>query len=153
MQSACTSQASYIIQDSTYITYFTSSSSLYCVGRGVVTNNSVSLSFSSLSDPPIFTLVGDTSGGPPTAYTWTRNGQVITSNASYSISIQVKQNSVMFQESHYRSTLTVIGVLPGVYQYSVTNRATSGMVTDQFIIEGISIVLHNMLVHPIQVKI
>ena len=108
------------------------------IDRGAITTNQIILSSSSsfTSDPPIFTLVSDTSGGPPTTYTWTRNGQVITNNASYSISIQViQESSDVFQESHYRSTLTVTGVLPGVYQYSVTNRATSGMVTNQMTIE------------------
>ena len=89
------------------------------------------------SDPPTFTLVSDTSGGPPTTYTWTRNGQDITSNASYSISLQVEQSFAGFQNSRYRNTLTVTGRLPGVYQYSVTNTATSGMVTRQITIEGI----------------
>ena len=41
-----------------------------------------------------------------------------------------------FQNSRYRSTLTVTGRLPGVYQYSVTNRATYSMVTGTFTIEG-----------------
>ena len=107
--------------------------------RGAITTNQVSLSSSSslMSDPPIFTLFGDTNGGPPTTYTWTRNGQVITNNASYSISIQVNRDTGdVFRDSLYRSTLTVTGVLPGEYQYSVTNRATSGMVTDQMNIEG-----------------
>ena len=89
-----------------------------------------------MSDPPTFTLIGDTSGGPPTTYTWTRDGQVITNSASYSIALQLDlDNSDVFRESIYHSTLTVTGVLPGVYQYSVTNRATSGMVTDQMTIE------------------
>ena len=106
-------------------------------GRGRVIIDHISLSSSSfLSDPPTFTLVSDTTGGPPTTYTWTRNGQVITNNASYSISLQVGQSYTGFQNSLYRSTLTVTGRLPGVYQYSVTNRATSVMVTDQFTIEG-----------------
>ena len=72
---------------------------------------------------------------------WTRDGQVVTNNASYSIALQFNLDSVdVFQESIYRSRLTVTGVLPGVYQYSVTNRATSGMVTNQMTIEfeGIS---------------
>ena len=81
-------------------------------------------------------MLGATSGGPPTTYTWTRNGQVITNSAAYSISIQVERSSAGFQNSRYRSTLTVTGRLPGVYQYSVTNRATSGMLTDTFTIES-----------------
>ena len=108
-------------------------------GRGAITTNHVSLSSSSfLSNPPnaTFTLFGATSGGPPTTYTWTRNGQVITNSASYSISIQVQRWSNGFQDSRYYSTLTVTGRLPGMYQYSVTNRATSSMVTGTFTIES-----------------
>ena len=117
-------------------TYTTSFRSLHCTGRGVITSNDVSL-HSLMYDPPTLTLFGDTYGGPPTTYTWTRNGQVITNNASYSISIQVRLgSSAMFQDSHYISTLTVTGRLPGVYQYPVTNRATSGTVTGQMNIEG-----------------
>ena len=41
-----------------------------------------------------------------------------------------------FQNSRYRNTLTVTGRLPGVYQYFVSNKAKSGMVTAQFTIEG-----------------
>ena len=88
------------------------------------------------SDPPTFTLLGATSGGPPTTYTWTRNGLVITNSASYSISIQVERSNAGFKNSRYHSTLTVTGRLPGVYRYSVTNRATSGMVNDTFTIES-----------------
>ena len=109
---------------------------LYLIGRGGISGILVSLT-SFQSDPPTFTLLGATSGGPPTTYTWTRNGQVITDSASYSISIQVERSQVGFQNSRYRSTLTVTGRLPGVYQYSVTNRATSGiMVADTFTIES-----------------
>ena len=109
----------------------------YLTGRGVITSNQVSLiSFSFQSDPPTFTLLGATSGGSPTTYTWTRNDQVITNSASYSISIQVERSPDGFQYSRYHSTLTVTGRLPGEYQYSVTNRATSGMVTDEIAIES-----------------
>ena len=95
--------------------------------------------------PPTFTLLGATSGGPPTTYTWTRNGQVITNNASYSISKQVERSNAGFQNSHYRSTLTVTGRLPGVYQYSVTNRATSGMVADTFTIESMDTIIYSSI--------
>ena len=107
----------------------------YPIGRGAISGMQVSLT-SFQSDPPTFTLIGATSGGPPTTYTWTRNGQVITDNASYSISIQVERSQVGFRNSRYRSTLTVTGRLPGVYQYSVTNKATSSMVNDTFTIES-----------------
>ena len=102
-------------------------------------------SSSFLSDPPTFILFGNTSGGPPTTYIWTRNGQVITTNASYKVTLLVNQGAgAHFVHSLYRSTLTVTGRLPGVYQYSVTNRATSGMVTDQINIEGIILFYYNL---------
>ena len=111
---------------------------MFPTGRGAISANHVALisPTSFQSDPPTFTLLGATSGGPPTTYTWTRNGQVITNSASYSISIQVERSNAGFQNSRYRSTLTVTGRLPGVYQYSVTNRATSSMVTGTFTIES-----------------
>ena len=113
------------------------------IGRGVVEIDEVFL-FSSIKIISNFTLFGNTSGGPPTTYTWTRNGQVITNDASYTIAIQVNQGAgAHFAYSRYRSTLNMTGRLPGVYQYSVTNRATSGIVTNQFIIKG---TYHNLVV-------
>ena len=109
-------------------------------GRGAISTAEVSLSSSSfLSDPPTFTLFGVTSGGPPTTYTWTRDDQVISNNDSFAIiSIAVNEdNNRRLRDSLYRSTLTVTGRLPGVYQYSVTNRATTNMVTGSFTVEGI----------------
>ena len=50
--------------------------------------------------------------------------------------MQVERTPTGFQNSRYRSTLTVTARLPGVYQYSVTNRATSGMVTRTFTMES-----------------
>ena len=93
-----------------------------------------------LADPPTFTLTGNTTGGPPITYTWTRNGAAITANSTFSISIAVNGNRTEdFQDSRYISTLTVTGRLSGEYQYSTTNRATSGMVNSEVvtITEGI----------------
>ncbi len=118
-----------------YITTF------YNLGRGSITSSpQISLQSSSFgSNPPTFTLAGDTSGGPPTTYTWTRNGEVITDGVPYSISIAVNGNSeTVYQESRYRSTLTVSGTLPGLYEYSVTNRATTTTRTSSFNIEGVN---------------
>ena len=80
---------------------------------------------------PSFTLAGDTEGGPPETYTWTRNGALITNNDSFSISIGVNgvTDSAAYDNSRYQSTLTVTGRLPGMYQYSVTNRATTNTLT------------------------
>ena len=115
------------------------------VGRGVITTNEVALADSAFgNDPPTFTLHGDTSGGPPETYIWRRNGQEISDGGAYSISIRVNDvfsnsptstTATVNRESRYRSTLVVTGDLPGVYEYSVTNRATDTMVVDSFNIE------------------
>ena len=100
-----------------------------------------------LADPPSFTLLSDTRGGPPENSTWTRNGEVISDNDSYSISLAVNEvnridvfmedfDDVILRQSRYRSTLTVVGNLPGVYVYSVINRAMSAPRTASFTIEG-----------------
>ena len=100
-----------------------------------------------MADPPSFTLLGDTRWGPPEINNWTRNGEFISDNDSYSISLAVNEvnridvfedafdNRVLVQ-SRYRSTLTVTGNLPGVYVYSVINRAMSTPRTASFTIEG-----------------
>ena len=119
-------------------------------GLGAININNVSLLMNSfIADPPSFTLISDTRGGPPVNNTWIRNGEVISDGGSYSISLTVNEvntirlgNTYLFdgailQESRYRSTLTVTGNLPGVYVYSVINRAMSAPRTASFIIEGI----------------
>ena len=120
----------------------------YFVGRGIITVNEVDILESDfMADPPTFTLRGDTRGGPPETYIWRRNGEVISDGGPYSISIRVNDvfrnnpNSmtrIVNQESRYRSTLVVNGDLPGVYEYSVTNRATNTIVVDTFNVEGLS---------------
>ena len=111
--------------------------------------NTVTLVDTFMADPPSFTLIGDTSGGPPATNTWTRNGEAISDGDSNNISLAVNEvntnrlgntslfDDVILQESHYRSTLTVTGNLPGVYVYSVINRAMSAPRTASFTIEGI----------------
>ena len=111
--------------------------------------NDISLVVPFMADPPSFTLIGDTTGGPPVNSTWTRNGEMISDGGSYSILLAVNEvntirlgnrnsfNSTILQESRYRSTLTVTGNLPGVYVYSVSNRAMSAPRTANFTIEGI----------------
>ena len=118
------------------------------VGFGAINTSSISLMDSSfMVDPPSFTLIGDTTGGPPETSTWTRNGVTISDGYSYSISLTVpgvtsrdtsdlRDVSQIFQQSRYRSTLTVTGNLPGVYVYSVINRAMSTPRTCSFTIEG-----------------
>ena len=117
------------------------------VGLGVINTSSISLVDPFMADPPSFTLIGDTTGGPPETSTWTRNDVTISDDVSYSISLTVPgvtdsgtpfltTNSLIFQESRYRSTLTVTGNLPGVYVYSVINRAMSEPRTANITIEG-----------------
>ena len=118
------------------------------VGLGVINTSSISLVDSSfMANSPSFTLIGDTTGGPPETSTWTRNGVTISDGGSYSISLTVPgvtssgtpflaANSLIFQQSRYRSTLTVTGNLPGVYVYSAINRAISVPRAANFTIEG-----------------
>ena len=100
-----------------------------------------------MADPPSFTLIDDTMGGPPVTNTWTRNGEVISDGGSYSISLAVNEvnridvfmddfDDKILRQTHYRSTLTVTANLPGVYVYSVINRAMSEPRTASFTIEG-----------------
>ncbi len=94
-----------------------------------------------MATPQTFTLYGDTGGGPPVEYTWTRNGVALTNGGSYSISIMIDNEAGEFTNdrlfnAYYRSTLIVTGVLPGVYQYSVNNRATPTSVDRDINIEG-----------------
>ena len=116
------------------------------VGLGVINTSLISLVDPFMTDS--FTLIGDTTGGPPETSTWTRNGVAISDGGSYSISLTVPGVtsrvsdflmgiSQIFQQSRYRSTLTVTSNLPGVYVYSVINRAMSAPRTASFTIEGI----------------
>ena len=95
-----------------------------------------------MTTPPTFTLFGSTVGGPPIEYTWTRNSDVITIDDSYSINIDLDNTRSVghftdrFINSYYGSTLTVTGLLPGVYRYSVNNRVTPTSVNTDFNIEG-----------------
>ena len=126
----------------------------HCVLLGAIYLNFVSLVDSFMADPPFFTLIGDTRGGPPETSSWTRNGEVISDGGSYSVSLAVNEvnridvyeddfDNVILRQSRYRSTLNVTGNLPGVYVYSVINRAMSALRTASFTIEGISFtILH-----------
>ena len=119
---------------------------------GQITSNNISLVLSFAAECPGFTLVGDTEGGPPEIYTWTRDGQKVSNGGSFRISIAVKQmlddypdNLTMetiqaYQQASYRSTLEVADALPGVYEYTVSNRAMAPYsLTDRLIVKGIII--------------
>ena len=76
----------------------------------------------------MFTLVGDTRGGPPVDYTWTRDGVEIINGITFEGGNPV--------DSLYRSKLTVVGRYPGEYAYVVSNRVTVSNVSASFIIQG-----------------
>ena len=108
-------------------------------GSGAITSNTVQLQTSSFqSDSPTFTLSGATRGGPPTSYTWRRDGEVLSDSEAYSISIAVTSGYIQAnrQNAVYSSTLVVTGNRPGVYEYTVTNRATTSPLSDTFLIQG-----------------
>ncbi len=107
-----------------------------------------------MATPPTFTLYGDTGGGPPVEYSWTKNGAVITNGGSYNIFIGINIGNHeagqfrfdIFLNAFYRSTLIVTGVLPGVYQYSVNNKATPNRVDRNFNIQGIIIIMWQIII-------
>ena len=93
---------------------------------------------------PEFSLRADTSGGPPVEYFWTRNGEPISDDDTFDIALDVTSTSSVsepaastLRSARYNSILVVRGNLPGLYQYTVGNRATPAMVTSSFNIEGI----------------
>ena len=89
--------------------------------------------FSFLDDTVTFSLLARTSGGPPENYTWTRDGVEIGENHSIALFLN---SSEVFRESLYYSNLTISERLPGVYQFSVTNRDTPTPQSQNFTIEG-----------------
>ena len=93
---------------------------------------------------PEFSLRADTSGGPPVEYFWTRNGGPISDDDTFDIALDVTSTTFGSQprantlrNARYNNTLVVRGNLPGLYEYTVGNRATPTMVTSSFNIEGI----------------
>ena len=90
------------------------------------------------TNPISFQLVGDSIGGPPTTNYWTRNGVTITNNSTFSTSISFTGpfNDDGYKAANYTSTLTVTGRQPGVYQYHVSNRRTTGTRTSQVLVDG-----------------
>ena len=102
-----------------------------------------------LGNPPEFSLRADTSGGPPEEYFWTRNGERISDDDAFDIILIVVTTLPGSQprpdalgNSRYNSTLIVRGNLPGVYEYTVRNRATPTMVTSSLNVEGILTLLY-----------
>ena len=92
---------------------------------------------------PTFTLEARTSGGPPTASTWTRDGVEITSGIYLEVDTDpnplispTNDNLDAYLNSRYISTVVVTGVFPGVYQYSASNRAMASPRTASITIEG-----------------
>ena len=86
-----------------------------------------------------FQLFGDSTGGPPTTSYWTRNGANITNKSPFSISsisFTGPHDDAGYRAANYRSTLTVTGRQPGVYQYHVSNRRTTGLRTVQVLVDG-----------------
>ena len=116
-------------------------SKLFPLGNGAIISDPTVRggSFSFMSNPPSFQLFGDSTGGPPTTNYWTRNEANITPNSTFNISISFtgSHDQAGHRAANYQSTLTVTGRQPGVYQYHVSNRRTTGTRTSHNItIEG-----------------
>ena len=67
----------------------------------------------------------------------TRNSEVVAGNGAYRISIGLTEISERNRlAAGYTSTLEVTGHHPGVYEYTVSNRAMTSNVTGSFGVEG-----------------
>lgn len=115
-------------------------------GRGAISSNPVmAIIMPDGSSPLQFALTADTSGGPPTNFTWTRDFATISDGGAFNISIAANgHEEADYQNSRYRSTLTVTGRLAGVYRYYVTNRATTGVRSNSFTVSGMLIICINL---------
>ena len=114
---------------------------LFPLGNGAITSDPSVRggSFSFMSNPASFQLIGDSTGGPPTTNYWTRNGANITPNSTFNISISFtgSHDKAGHRAANYQNTLTMTGRQPGVYQYHVSNTHTTGTRTSRNItIEG-----------------
>ena len=88
-------------------------SSFFTAGFVSIDALQFSLTSALTADPPMFTLTCDSTGGPATTVTWTRDGAAATG--------VISQTLTNMLTATYVNTLTVIGRLPGNYQCSVTN--------------------------------
>ena len=77
---------------------------------------------------PQFTLTCISTGGPATTVTWTRDSATLMGDE-----MTVLDNATTAQYSH---TLTVTGILGGLYQCTVSNNKPSEAMAD-FTFEGI----------------
>ena len=84
------------------------------------------------TDPPVFTLTCNSTGGPPTTVSWRRDGTMLSDNNNNYISSQLI-NSVT---ATYTNTLTVTGRLAGHYQCSVSNVRTPSGSTQSLVVVG-----------------
>lgn len=113
--------------------------------------NTFLFSSSFLSDPPTFTLAGDSSGGPPTDDYWrfnlanpgTREVRIRPGDPGFNISIEMNGYSLeAYREVRYRGKVTVTGYYPGAYVYHVTNRMFYRFTFQgRFTIEGLLILI------------
>lgn len=112
----------------------------YLLSQGLLTASTIILLHSLasfLSDPPSFTIIGNTRGGPPTYNHWTKDGVILNSTAEFNISIEAMQQNmeVRYRDSIFESSLTVTGHHPGMYQYVAANPLSSQLM-DSILIEG-----------------
>lgn len=87
---------------------------------------------------PQFTLYGRTNGGLPTTSTWRRDGAVLASSSTYTISNPelVNNGTGLCADYTYQSSLTVSGRLPGVYAYVASYRLSPVLIMSTLTIES-----------------
>lgn len=84
-------------------------------------------------------MTGDTRGGPPTYFSWAKDGRQLINSSTFRISIGVNLTEPLhsrYTHGVYASTLTVIGRQPGTYSYTVGNRLTTPVLRSSIHIVG-----------------
>jgi len=81
---------------------------------------------------PSFTLTCISTGGPVTAFSWRRDGAIVTKNNSFDLAPQLVTDT---ETGTYTRILTVMGRHPGKYECIVTNNRPS-MDTGNLTVEG-----------------
>ena len=92
------------------------------------------------TDPPVFTLTCNSTGGPATTVSWRRDGTMLSDDSTYSITSQVTDTVT----ATYTHTLRVTGRLVGEYQCTVSNIRTPSGSTRSLTVGKVAETLHEL---------
>ena len=91
-----------------------------------------------LSEPNFVVLEARSAGGLPINYAWTRNNEIVSESHQFRIRPPSVNgtNPQRYAFVDYYSTLIIVGRLPGVYGYTVSNRANRRPATGTVTLQG-----------------